>query len=199
MTNQTNTVIIGGGIAGCATAYFLAKRGISSTIIENEGIGSGASGYSAGGLNPLVGHGIPGALSQFAMYSYEKHLEIWPELQQETGINFDGRIIDLLRISLSEKDSKALSDTLDTFNGAKHSNFKAELVTANEVISQYPLIADNISGAVLATGNAACDSYKLTLAFATAAMRTPGNNDRASATTGRMRSIYSAVLLMRQA
>ena len=169
MTNQTNTVIIGGGIAGCATAYFLAKRGISSTIIENEGIGSGASGYSAGGLNPLVGHGIPGALSQFAMYSYEKHLEIWPELQQETGINFDGRIIDLLRISLSEKDSKALSDTLDTFNGAKHSNFKAELVTANEVISQYPLIADNISGAVLATGNAACDSYKLTLAFATAA------------------------------
>ena len=60
MSDYVNTVIIGGGIAGCSTAYFLGKSGVPSLILENEGIASGASGYSAGGLNPLVGHGIPG-------------------------------------------------------------------------------------------------------------------------------------------
>ncbi|MFL2644595.1 MAG: NAD(P)/FAD-dependent oxidoreductase [Dehalococcoidia bacterium] len=169
MDNHTNTVIIGGGIAGCATAYFLGKKGIPSIIVENEGIASGASGYSAGGLNPLVGHGIPGPLGPLAMYSYEKHLSIWPELEQETGINFDGRIIDLLRIGLFDSDIEQLSGTLNTFNAIDHPNFKAELLEPQDVISQYPLISSNVKSAVLATGNAACDSYKLTLAFANAA------------------------------
>ena len=169
MSDYVNTVIIGGGIAGCSTAYFLGKSGIPSLILENDGIASGASGYSAGGLNPLVGHGIPGLLGPMAMYSYEKHLSIWPELAQETGIDFDGRIIDLLRVSFNEQDSLALADTYETFNACNHPNFKATMMQTTDVLSQFPLVSDKIQNAVLATGNAACDSYKLTLAFANAA------------------------------
>ena len=40
------------GAAGCAVAYYLAQSGVSSTIIEREGIGNQASGNAAGGLNP---------------------------------------------------------------------------------------------------------------------------------------------------
>ena len=67
MTNQTtDVVIIGGGAAGCAAAYYLAENGVKATIIEREGVGSQASGYNAGGLNPLEGHGWPEPLQPMA-------------------------------------------------------------------------------------------------------------------------------------
>ena len=66
MTPTSHVAIIGGGAMGCATAYYLAKAGVSSTIIESEGIATQASGYNAGGLNPLQGAGIPGPLSDIA-------------------------------------------------------------------------------------------------------------------------------------
>jgi glycine/D-amino acid oxidase-like deaminating enzyme len=169
MNKATQTVIIGAGIAGCATAYFLAKQGIKSTVIDNNGIASGASGYSAGGLNPLVGHGIPGKLSELAMYSYQKHLSIWDDLQQESGIDFDGRIIDLLQVSLTDTDTNQTLRTLDIFQSTAHPNFSAEPLTQAQIQSRYPLINPSVISGVLASGNAACDSYKLTLAFATAA------------------------------
>jgi tRNA 5-methylaminomethyl-2-thiouridine biosynthesis bifunctional protein len=46
---MTSAIVIGGGIAGCSTAYALAKRGIAVTLIErHENLASEASG------NPLA-------------------------------------------------------------------------------------------------------------------------------------------------
>ena len=55
MPESADVAIIGGGAAGCAVAWYLAKSGLTSTIIEREGVASQASGYAAGGLNPLTG------------------------------------------------------------------------------------------------------------------------------------------------
>jgi tRNA 5-methylaminomethyl-2-thiouridine biosynthesis bifunctional protein len=49
-------VIIGGGLAGSFCAYFLAKSGLSSLLIEANQIASGASGNDLGGLMPYVTH-----------------------------------------------------------------------------------------------------------------------------------------------
>ncbi len=43
-------MIVGGGIVGCAAAYYLAQRGASVTVLEKNGVGSGASGRSGGGV-----------------------------------------------------------------------------------------------------------------------------------------------------
>ena len=69
-----HVVVIGGGAAGCATAYYLSKAGARVTIIEREGVGNGASGWSAGGLNPL--QGIADPILDLAMQSYRLHLEL---------------------------------------------------------------------------------------------------------------------------
>ena len=39
-----NVVILGGGIIGASTAYYLSKRGVASTIIERSSVASAASG-----------------------------------------------------------------------------------------------------------------------------------------------------------
>ncbi|HLF04573.1 MAG TPA: FAD-dependent oxidoreductase, partial [Dehalococcoidia bacterium] len=39
MNQTTEVVIIGGGVAGCAVAYYLAQAGVKVTVIESQGIG----------------------------------------------------------------------------------------------------------------------------------------------------------------
>ena len=84
MTDANDVVIMGGGAAGCAVAYYLGLAGIPATIIERDGVASQASGYAAGGLNPLQGSGIPGPL---AMESFKMHRSLAEELQDATGID----------------------------------------------------------------------------------------------------------------
>ena len=45
-----NIVIVGGGITGVATSYFLARRGLASTLIDPVGIAPAASGKAGGFL-----------------------------------------------------------------------------------------------------------------------------------------------------
>jgi len=63
---SSDVVIVGGGIAGMTTAYYLAKSGVRSIVIERDAIGSHASGFAYGGLSPLSGFGIPGPLAEIA-------------------------------------------------------------------------------------------------------------------------------------
>jgi D-amino-acid dehydrogenase len=44
----TDVAVIGGGIAGCATAALLAEAGAAVTLFEREAIGAGASGRNSG-------------------------------------------------------------------------------------------------------------------------------------------------------
>jgi D-arginine dehydrogenase len=49
LPEATEIAIIGGGFAGCATAWALARRGVAAIVLEREpGIGRYASGRSAG-------------------------------------------------------------------------------------------------------------------------------------------------------
>jgi glycine/D-amino acid oxidase-like deaminating enzyme len=43
-------VIVGGGIVGASTAYYLALKGIASTIVERTEIAAAASGKAGGFL-----------------------------------------------------------------------------------------------------------------------------------------------------
>jgi D-hydroxyproline dehydrogenase subunit beta len=47
---MTDVAVIGGGIAGCATAAFLAEAGAAVTLYERETIAAGASGRNSGVL-----------------------------------------------------------------------------------------------------------------------------------------------------
>lgn len=57
MAVDSDVVIIGGGVIGCACAYHLARRGLSVTVLERGALGHGASYGNAGWIVP--GHAMP--------------------------------------------------------------------------------------------------------------------------------------------
>lgn len=64
-----NAIVIGGGIAGCSTAYALAQRGIKVTLLErNPDIASEASGNPLAMLYPRLSGNDDS--SQFALTAY---------------------------------------------------------------------------------------------------------------------------------
>jgi len=73
-------IVIGGGIAGCSSAYALAQRGIHVTLIERHAqIANAASGNPLAMLYPrLSGDDLS---SQFALASYVHSLAFYQSLQ----------------------------------------------------------------------------------------------------------------------
>lgn len=61
-----NIVIIGGGIVGLSTAYFLSKQGHQITVIDKGNITSGASFVNAGYITPshIIPLASPGMIAQ---------------------------------------------------------------------------------------------------------------------------------------
>ena len=123
MTGGNEVVIVGGGVAGCSVAYYLSLQGVKATVVEGEGLGTQASGFSSGGLNPLEGNNIPGPLGLLAIESYRMHLKLWDELREATGIDYDGRVISLVKVAFDEEGLAGLGESQALFSAAKGDGF----------------------------------------------------------------------------
>lgn len=171
MTESCDVVIIGGGVAGCATAYYLSLAGVKATIIEKEGVGSQASGFSAGGLNPLEGSCIPGPLSALAMTSFRLHKELWGKLKQQTGIDFHSRITSLTKVAFDESEVPDLQESMSLFEDAREEGFSGEWLHRSEVLKLEPRLSQKTIGGVTLFGNATLNSLLYTQALAEAAQK----------------------------
>ncbi len=78
-SNRNKVIVIGGGIHGCATAYFLAKRGQTVTVVEKDHIARHASGVNAGGVRTLGRDLAEIPLSLASM-------DLWKKLHSEIGV-----------------------------------------------------------------------------------------------------------------
>ena len=80
--------IIGGGVAGCSTAYYLTKDGHEVTLFERDSLASHASGFALGGINPV----IPGAREPEYKAFSDYSIGLYPELIQELTDAVSGEI-----------------------------------------------------------------------------------------------------------
>ena len=165
MNQVEDVVIVGGGASGCAVSYYLAKAGVKSTTIERDALAANASGYSAGGLNPLEGAGIPGPLGPLAIESYRMHAEIRPELAELSGVDFGYKIISSVRVAFDDSELADLQTTHDIFESADD-DFSAEWLDASQLRELEPRISGDAIGALDTRGNAILSSYRYTLALA---------------------------------
>ena len=168
-SNATEVAIIGGGAMGCATAYYLAKAGVSSTIIESEGIATQASGYNAGGLNPLQGAGIPGPLSDIAAKSFSMHAALAQSLEDESGVRYHHKNIAFVTIAFDDSDIPHMQETHDIFEAAD--GFNAHWLDAADLRKMEPRLNPEAQRGIYAYGNATLSGFEFTLALARAAER----------------------------
>ncbi len=160
-----DVVIVGGGVAGCAAVYYLAKAGVRATLVEREGVGTQASGVSAGGVNPL--HGVPEALRPLAMESYRLHRGLWDELRQATGKDCGGRLSTIVRAVYEQAERPELEVVRETFEATP--GFSARWLDPAEVRALEPRLTRDLIGALTLHGNGVVDSYRLTALLAEAA------------------------------
>src|SRR5262249_35014464 len=66
-TVDAETCVIGGGLAGLATALDLAERGRSVVLLESHRVGWGASGRNGGFLSPGYRAGVPALVGKVGL------------------------------------------------------------------------------------------------------------------------------------
>src|SRR5439155_9282776 len=105
---SSDVVIVGGGIVGMTTAYYLARAGVRTVVIERDAIGSHASGFAYGGLNPLSGFGIPGPHAEIAQAGMRLHRELSESVVEGRGLEFELLVRSSHPLALNEADSRRM-------------------------------------------------------------------------------------------
>ncbi|MDD4658716.1 MAG: FAD-binding oxidoreductase, partial [Eubacteriales bacterium] len=83
--NTAEVVIIGGGISGCATAYYLAKLGVTDIVVlEKEFLASGSTGRCGAGVRQQWGLKMNVLLSKESIKAYETLNE-----ELDTGLDIE--------------------------------------------------------------------------------------------------------------
>ncbi len=103
-----DVIIVGGGVIGCAIAYYLAEAGARVTILERGEVGGEASGASAGILAPLELTVEQGPLLDLCLASMPFHPSLADTLREETGIDVEYLRSGILRVALSDEDADDL-------------------------------------------------------------------------------------------
>lgn len=160
--SSPEVAIVGGGIAGCATAYYLAARGVACTVIERDAIAAAASGFAYGGLNPLTGAGIPGPMAPLADWAFALHLRLAEELAA-AGCAVGFRHRSTLQLAFSEAEAAALAAEGRRLSGA--GGFHAQALDASAARSLEPRLAPDVAAALLVEGTAEVDASALTHAL----------------------------------
>ena len=96
LPSSAKTLIIGGGIIGCSTAYHLAQMGEEVLLLEKAALTSGSTWHAAG----LVGQLRSNAnITQLLGYS----IDLYNKLEQETGLATGWKMNGGLRLACNEE------------------------------------------------------------------------------------------------
>jgi glycine oxidase len=171
MKENTDVLVVGAGVMGSATAYFLAKRGLSVLIVEKDTIASHASGFSFGMCNPVAGAGLPEPLLPLSLLANRMHEELAPELKELTGIDTSYRQMTHLHLAFSDDEAKELKRSLEW---QENTGLGIRWLDASDVRAREPRVAGTVVGAIESPQMAMMDAYRFTLALAEGTERLGG-------------------------
>ncbi len=90
---RPDVILVGGGIIGCAVAYFLAKAGVRPLVLERGEIGAEASSGAAGMLTAQAHTDAPDALFELKLASRDLYPSLVAEVQERTDVDVEYRPI----------------------------------------------------------------------------------------------------------
>lgn len=140
MKNTAEVIIIGGGINGCATAYYLAKRGVKDIIVleGSDSIGHGGSSRNGGGVRQS---GRDVRELPYVMYAVKN---MWPTLSEELGVDVEYYQKGNLRLGKTDAHMAKLNKLAAN---AQNLGLDVRIIDGKEVKEICPYLSDDIIGA----------------------------------------------------
>lgn len=135
-----DVIIIGGGVNGCAAAYYLAKKGVRDVIVleADKSIGHGGSSRNGGGVRQS---GRDMRELPYAMYAVNN---MWPFLSEELGIDVEYYQKGNLRLGKTEAHIQKLEDLASR---SRELGLDMNVVAAQTVKEICPYLSEEVIGA----------------------------------------------------
>jgi sarcosine oxidase subunit beta len=160
-TLEAPVVIVGGGIVGCAAAYYLTQRGVRPLVLERSNIGAEASARSAGGVRAQCRDRLERLL---AMAS----IRLWEEL--ETELNFDMEYVQGGNIRLATNEAR-MTQLRAEAEEELDDGLAVEVWEREELRRRAPYLSDAFIGAKYCATDGVANPIRSNWAFAMAARR----------------------------
>ena len=168
---KPDVAIVGGGIIGCAIAFFLAKAGVRPLVLERGQAGGEASSGAAGLLSAQVHTDEPGVLFDLKLASRALYQLLAAELLDRTEIDIEYRELGHLAPALTEEETEAIAKRV-TWQAAR--GLPAATLTAKEARELEPGLTLDVRGAGWFPQDHHVNNTAVTQAFAGATIRLGG-------------------------
>jgi len=145
MTDRSpDAVIIGGGVIGCVTAWELAQRGLSITLLERGTPGRESTWAAGGMLSPLAETAHHEAFFRLAVTSLDRWPVFAQRLRTATGTDVEFRPAGKLHVAFSAHE-------VDMLRGmhARGTGFGVDLLSGDEARTLEPALAADVTAALL--------------------------------------------------
>ncbi len=169
---SADVVVIGGGVIGCAVAYFLRKMYVDVTLLERGEIGGQASGAAAGLLAPLGPLSGPGPFADLVLAGFSSLTVLVPELEEASGVQLGYEQTGALRIIRNPKRIPHLQKRLSSWRPL---GLQLYWLTGEEARQREPLLNSDTCAAVYAPAESQIRASSVVQAFACAAQRAGAN------------------------
>ena len=157
MSNCAEVIIIGGGVIGCATAYYLAKEGTSVIVLEgSDHIGNGGSSRHGGGVRQS---GRDPRELPLAMYGIRT---LWPHLSEELETDCEYHQDGNLRLGKTEKHREILEGLADR---ARACGLDVRMIDGDEVRRINPHLSHEVTVASWCPTDGHANPLTTTLGF----------------------------------
>ena len=158
LPTHAQVVIVGGGIAGCSTAYHLTKLGITDVLLLEQGkLTSGTTWHAAG----LIGQMRPNRnMTRMSKYG----IELYATLEQETGLATGWKRCGSVNVARTPERMQVLRKQVAL---ARSFGVEVELITPREAGELYPVMrTDDLQGAIWIPGDGKANPADLCMSLA---------------------------------
>ncbi|HEV3426062.1 MAG TPA: FAD-binding oxidoreductase [Paraburkholderia sp.] len=158
--NETDVLVVGGGLHGSSSAFHLASRGVRVTVLEADYVGRHSSGVNAGGVRTL---GRPLPEIPLALMSRE----IWHNIVATVGENAGFVASGQMKIAETEAELDECRARVALLES--HGFTHEKIIDRATMLELEPALAPHVTGGIWVERDGYALPYRATTAFRLAA------------------------------